>query len=93
MLNLKYDISLPSIEKQDEIISYIYSEKLNIDKLDEAELYCIRNYGRWYARRVIQHCAEVAKIKEVLLPTKEQYEYSKQFIVDKQSILNVINQL
>ena len=89
---------LPSIEKQNEIISYIYSEKLNIDNLDEVELYCIRNYGRWYARRIIQHCAEVAKFKtsshkedvplDRFIHTPPLYNY-----IDKQSILNVINEL
>jgi len=89
---------LPNIGRQNETISYIYSEKLNIDNLDEAELYCIRNYAKWYARRVIQHCAEVAKFKTTshkedvplgrFIHTPPLYNY-----IDKQSILNVIYEL
>jgi hypothetical protein len=45
-------------------------------------------YAKWYAEQVIKHCAEVAEIKMV----KHPY-IGNLWEVNKQSILNVINEL
>lgn len=52
-----------------------------------------QEYAKWYAEQVIKHCAEVAKIQHREYNTGE-YTYSEDdFEIDKQSILNVINEL
>ena len=93
---------LPTQEEQQNKRMYSITEdyELQFDNITNkgiihiTDLHSIMDdYAKWYATKVINHCAEVAKLKEVLLPTKEQYEYSKQFIINKQSILNVINEL
>ena len=42
-------------------------------------------YAKWYAIEVIKHCAEVAKVNPLYGNSIEE--------IDKQSILNIINEL
>ena len=58
-----------------------------------------QEYAKWYAEEVIKHCAEVAKVEQhnpdciftsrIIRDTDSGYDYYP----DKQSILNVINEL
>ena len=59
-----------------------------------------QEYAKWYAEQVIKHCAEVIEttcINKNNLKQLEEgncFDYKKHYIVvDKQSILNVINDL
>ena len=77
-----------------------YIEIFNSD-LEETDLDVTFAFAKWYAEQVIKHCAEVAKISVHcrIDSMVSDYQSSKEsddfndFTIDKQSILNVINEL
>ena len=50
---------LPTIEEQDEKLDEI---KNNLKPYNEN--YAFKLFAKWYAKQVIEHCAEVAEIKQ-----------------------------
>jgi hypothetical protein len=75
---------LPTQEEQDKKwteLEKVYCEKDSI--LHNHGLFA-EEYAKWLCTEVIKHCAEVAKIKMI----EDGF-----IVVDKQSILNVINEL
>ena len=90
---------LPTKEQQEEILTKIINKQYDIsyynsleqsNNLSESDIEEVVNiYAKWYAVQVIKHCAEVAESKLVYhSPTEDPHDE-----VDKQSILNVINEL
>jgi hypothetical protein len=77
---------LPTIEEQDKKANILIQENVE----DWFELTNIRNavkeYTKWYAIEVVKHCAEVAKVEDYT-------QDDGNVLVDKQSILNIINEL
>lgn len=75
---------LPTKEEQD------YRIRILIDN-DDIFSENMKDHAKWYAEQVIKHCAEVAKIHQVTNDEDLMRGYYNE--VDKQSILNVINEL
>lgn len=78
---------IPTLEEQDKKL------KVLVDKYPEDKDMCYedifkfaKQYAKWYAIEIIKHCSEVAEVKD-------NNTTCEIFQVDKQSILNVINEL
>lgn len=92
---------LPTIEEQDNKLQsliendYNFDEDTNKDLIHVSQLTdSLKQYAKWYAEQVIKYCAEVADTKTVY--TRDYVTNAvtcEEQIVDKQSILNVINEL
>ncbi len=94
---------LPSKEEQNKF----YNELVRLRQLipiSENELTI--KYSKWYAEQIIKHCVEVAKVDRNFIDWEDNdiinsYDYisrdedgdSYGYEVNKQSILNVINEL
>lgn len=80
---------LPTLEEQNNKVKEIY-DNLNTDNIKEPILVVVsKQYAKWYAEQVIKHCSEVADV-EFITSNGGCCSTDK---VDKQSILNIINEL
>ena len=81
-------IMIPNKEEQENKLEQIYKEliKENLYEIDSYEFMEVGTiiYAKWYVTEIIKYCAEVAK---------GSLKFSNENGVDKQSILNVINEL
>lgn len=66
-----------------------YKNDTTFDILGNEKTFLIvaKEYAKWYAEQVVKHCSEVAEVEENL------GSFSTYFDVNKQSILNVLNNL
>ena len=85
-----------------------YERSVTFDILQGEKVFGIvaKSFAKWYAERVIEHCAEVAKVDRDFIDWKDKdiidtYEYTSQeedgdsygYEVNKQSILKVKDEL
>ena len=84
---------LPTKEDLDNKIDELFKEQIGCERIDNSEKYVIKLVVKWYAEQVIKHCAEVAKSK--LLFKESEVDWHKTYYseIDKESILNIINEL
>jgi NAD-dependent DNA ligase len=86
-LELEYynvkDNKIPTTEESNTKIDEFEKEQRNMESFDNADKYIIRLFAKWYAEQIIKYCAEISAIKLIQTNTT----------IDKQSILNIINEL
>jgi len=80
---------LPTKEEQEKVAKEILFDTLYAIKPVDEELRIMKKYAKWYATEIIKHCSEVAESKLVYHSIYDDPHDE----VDKQSILDIINEL
>lgn len=98
---------LISIEEQNSKIDELFKEQLGIDLVDNSDKHVIRLFAFWYAEKVIDKCADEARLKvetqhaspyviDVEIETSVTNTWNdvaEEVTISKESILNVKNML